>query len=265
MAIPVLYNPGTDGSLAIIDSDGNVYNLPQGIQVRSIPFARQSETLKRAFGHGARDVADGTYLPRSLELYHVHAAETDAAYLTKWDELAEKLLVLEDFWLRAGTRQIQIKRVTEFNETFGDGFRLRLGEYAAMLLAEDPRWYRTTTSVHNIVTGGASPYQFSVYVGGTAELHPVITIENLADNADFKVEHMGDEASRWSRLQDAGALSGTTIEIDCVNGTVTRDGVTSVIQYMTGLFLRLLPNRDNVLRYTGASANIRLTHRWAYL
>ena len=265
MAIPVLYSPGTDGSLAIIDSDGNVYNLPSGFQVRSIPFARQSEPIKRAYGHGARDVADGTYLPRSLELYHIHAAETDAAYLAKWDELVEKILVIEDFWLRAGTRQIQIKRVTEFNEAFGDGFRLRLGEYAAILLAEDPRWYRTTASVHDLATAGVSPYLFSVFVGGTAELHPVITIENLANNADFKIEHLGDDSARWIRLQDAGALNGTTIEIDCVNGTVYRDGATSVIQYATGLFLRLLPNRDNSLRYTGASANIRLTHRWAYL
>jgi hypothetical protein len=263
--IPVLYTAGATGALAIVNALGDVYYLPPSFTVRTVPSAKRIEPYKVAYANGAKDVSDGKFSERTLELAGTIFAETDEDYRALWDEIASQLLVNEDYYLRAGTRQIKIKRCSTLNEDWPEGARLRIGNLAASLVALDPFWYKTTAAVVDLATAGATTYGFSFLVGGTVECHPVIRVECLAANADFTIENTGDGSGRAIRVQDPAATAGTVIEIDCAAGTVIKDGATNIIQYASGLFPRLLPNRINLFEYTGASANVRFTYYWAWL
>jgi phage-related protein len=262
MTIPVIYTAGEAGSLAIVDQEDNIYYLPENFLIKTIPMSKQYETLKLAFAHGAKDISDHKTKERAIELSGAIYAETDEEYRTIWDEIVQRFNQ-EDFYLRAGTRQILIKKTLDMPETYPGAFRLRRGDFTIMLMALDPFWYKTTSEVKEL-EAASSPYQFTFYNGGTVETRPIIRIDNIENNTDFTLTANTDN-DRELRIQDPSALAGTYIEINCKEGTVMRGGSNNIIQYFSGLFLRLLHNRDNNFTYEGAEATLKFTYFWAWL
>ena len=257
MSIPVIYSPAADEKIKIIDADGQEFIFPKTFELRSDPIAKRSKTLTAAYVHGGLDVSDGMYSQRIIEISGKIIAASNAEYNTKWDALAEHLNK-EDFWVVNRGRSIKIKKLVGISHDSPSLVPDPYGEISISLLAADPFWY-AENATSKVITISASPQSFTWTVGGKIETPPIIIIYNLLANVDFTLRNETD-SDREFRITDAGAAPGTTITIDCREGTVTRDG-TDIISSFTGLFLRFLGGRDNNLLYTGANCRITAQFR----
>jgi len=261
MAIPVKYVSATEEKIKIIDSLGQEFYFPKTFEIRSEPIAKKSATLDAAYVHGGMDVSDGTFAPRFVEISGKVWAPTDAEYNAKWDAIAEHL-AKEDFRIQSRNRQINIKKIEEISHDYPSLVGYPYGEVTIRLLAADPFWYAKNAKSKEI-TISSSPHEFTWGIGGKIEIYPLIIIYNQASNTDFTLENMTD-SSRKFRIQDAGAASGTTITVDCREGTAKR-GTTDIIDSFSHLFLRLLADRDNRFKYTGANCKITMQYKEAWI
>lgn len=246
----------------IIDADGNEFTLPQTFNVRAEPVARKQSLLDVAFAHGARDISDGKFTPRIVEVSGRIWAASDSEYNTKWDALAAEI-VKEQFRLELRGRQINVWKAIEISHAYPSQVPYPFGEVSVQFLCLDPFWYGATTK-NKQFSITSSPQIFAFEVGGNCDAFPLIRIENDANNADFTIEAATDGGKSF-RIQDAGALSGTELEIDCARGTAARGGSTNVISAFSGLFVRLLGGRENRFEYTGAACTINVQYREAWL
>jgi hypothetical protein len=261
MAIPVYYTELPDEKIKLIDSLGQEFYLPKTFEVRSEPIAKKSSLLEVAYSHGAKDVSDGMFGHRVIEISGKIWAASHAEYNTKWDALAEHL-VKEDFRIQNRDRQIRIRKIEEISHENPSNISYEFGVVTIRLLAVDPFWYGKTAMQKEIIIT-SSPFEFQWDIGGKVETFPTIIFLNNADNPDFKLENTIDGA-RELRIQDSLNASGTTVTVDCVNGTVKR-GTTDIIAKFSGLFLRLLGGRPNLFKYTGAAVKITMNYYEAWI
>jgi hypothetical protein len=261
MAIPVIYVEAADEKIKIIDSIGQEFYLPKTFEVRSEPIAKKSALLDVAYSHGAKDVSDGMFAQRVIEVSGKIWAETDAEYNAKWDALAEQI-IKEDFKIQNRDRQIRIRKIEEVSHEYPSSVGYNYGTITIRMLAVDPFWYGKTAKQKEIAIS-SSPYEFQWDIGGKVEAFPTIIFLNLADNPDFKLENETD-SGRELRIQDALNVNGTTVTVDCVNGTAKR-GTTDIISKFSGLFLRLLGGRSNLFKYTGANVKITMQYFEAWV
>jgi len=247
--------------IKIIDSIGQEFVLPKTFELRSEPSARRSNLLDTAFIHGAKDVSDGMFTPRHIEITGKIWAESDIEYNQKWDALAEHL-IKENFRIQHRDRQLRLLKVVEISHEYPSPVSFHYGEVSIILVAADPFWYSKSAQQkeRGVIT---SPDTFQFDIGGKMETWPIITIANNADNFDFKLENITD-TNRELRIQDTGATNGTTIIIDCKEGTAMR-GATNLIAVFSGLFLRLLGGRTNQFQYTGANCDITIQYFEAWI
>ncbi len=247
--------------IKLIDSLGQEYTLPKTFELRSDPGGRRTQALETAFIHGAKDVSDGMFRPKIIEISGKIWASSDTEFNTKWDPFMEHL-IKENFRIQDKSRQIYIKRVLEVNKEYPSPANFHFGEISIAMLAEDPFWYSVNAQQkEQSIT--SSPKEFQFDIGGKMETWPVIIIDNNADNADFTLRNVTDN-NREFRIQDSGAVNGTTITINCKEGTVVRDS-TNIISFFSGLFLRLLGGRTNNFKYTGANCDITLQYFEAWI
>lgn len=261
MTIPVIYEPSPDEKIKLIDGLGQEFYLPKTFELRSEPIAKKSSLLDVAYVHGAKDVSDGMFGPRVIEVSGKIWATTDAEYNAKWDALAEHL-VKEDFKIQNRGRQIRIRKIEEISHDYPSTANLEFGIVTIRMLATDPFWYGKTAKQKQIVIT-SSPKEFQWDIGGKMEVFPTIIFLNAADNPDFKLENTTD-ISRELRIQDVLNTNGTTITVDCAKGTVKR-GTTDIIAKFSGLFLRLLGGRSNLFKYTGSAVTITMQYYEAWI
>jgi phage-related protein len=257
MSIPVIYSTAAEEKIKIIDAEGQVFVFPKTFELRSDPISKRSTTLPAAYVHGGLDVSDGMYSSRVIEITGKIVASTDFEYNTKWDALAEHLNK-EDFWVVNRGRMIKIKKIVGISHDSPSLCADPYGEISISMLASDPFWY-AENAASKVITISASPHSFTWSIGGKIEVTPIIIIYNLVSNTDFTLRNETD-LNREFRVANAGATPGTTITIDCREGTVTRDG-TDIISSFSKLFLRFLGGRDNAFRYTGAICTITAQYR----
>lgn len=251
----------TIDKISLFDSLGQEYELPKTFELRSDPTGRRSKRLDMAFVHGSRDVSDGMFTSKMVEVTGRIWAATDALYNAAWDALAEHLLK-DNLRIQDRGRQINLLKVVSISHTYPSQEAYHYGEVSITFLAADPFWYAASASQkQQAVT--SSPKSFQHDIGGKMETWPIITIENNANNYDFKLENDTDD-DREFRIIDTGADSGTDIVIDCKEGTVKRDG-TNIISTFSGLFLRLLGGRTNDFLYTGANCDITIQYHEAWI
>lgn len=261
MAIPVIFTPDSDQKIKIIDSLGQEFFMPKTFELRSEPIAKKSALLDVAYCSGAKDVSDGMFSQRVIEISGKIWAASDAEYNSKWDALAEHI-VKEDFKIQNRDRQIRIKKIDDISHEYPSNVNYNYGVVTIRMLAVDPFWYGKTAQGKyiSIPTG---PLEFQWDIGGKVETFPIITITNFADNFDFKLENETDN-SREFRIQDTANLLGMTVTIDCQAGTVMR-GTTDIISKFSGLFLRLLGGRSNLFKYTGANCALLMQYFDAWI
>lgn len=261
MTIPVIYTEQADQKIKLIDSAGQEFYLPKTFELRSEPIAKKSAILEVAYVHGVKDVSDGMFSQRVIEISGKIWATTDAEYNSKWDALAEHL-IKEDFRIQNRDRQIRIRKIEEVSHEYPSNVSYSYGTVTIRMLAIDPFWYGKT-AIQKEITITSSPYEFQWDIGGKVETFPTIAILNNDDNPDFKIENETDSAREF-RVQDALNVDGTTVIVDCVNGTVKRE-TTDIISKFTGMFLRLLGGRANLLKYTGQPAKITMNYFEAWM
>ncbi|GAH41472.1 unnamed protein product, partial [marine sediment metagenome] len=126
--------------IKIIDSIGQEYVLPKTFELRSEPSARRSNLLDTAFIHGAKDVSDGMFTPRHIEVSGKIWAATDAEYNTKWDALAEHL-IKDNIRIQNKDRQIRLLKIVEISHDYPSLVGFHYGEVSIVFLAADPFWY----------------------------------------------------------------------------------------------------------------------------
>lgn len=261
MTIPVVFTEQADEKIKLIDSVGQEYYLPQTFEVRSEPIAKKSSVLEVAYVHGAKDVSDGMFAHRVIEISGKIWAATDAEYNSKWDALAEHL-VKEDFRIQNRSRQIRIRKIEDISHEYPSTVSYEYGVVTIRMLAVDPFWYGKTAQQKQIITYG-TPFEFSWDIGGKVETFPTIIFLNYVDNPDFKLRNMTD-SDREFRIQDVLNTAGTTVTVDCINGTVKR-GDVDIISKFSGLFLRLLGGRDNFFHFEGTGVKITMNYYEAWI
>jgi len=247
--------------IKLIDSIGQEFVLPDTFELSSEPSGRRSNLLDTAFIHGAKDVSDGMFTPRHIEVTGKIWADTDAEYNTKWDALAEHL-IKDNIRIQHRDRQIYLLKIVGISHDYPSPMGFHYGEVSITFLAIDPFWYaKSASQKERAVTTSPDTFQFDI--GGTMESYPIITFDMNADNVDFKLENITD-SNREFRVQDTGALNETTVIIDCKAGTALR-GATNLIPVFTGLFLRVLGGRLNEFKYTGANCDITIQYFEAWI
>ena len=247
--------------IKLIDALGQPYTFPKTFELRSDPGGRRSQALETAYVHGAKDVSDGMFRPKVIEISGKIWADSDVDFNAKWDPLHEHL-IKENFRIEDKGRQIYIKRILEVSKEYPSPVNYHFGEVSIAMLAEDPFWYATSASQkEQAVTSSPKDFQFDI--GGKVETWPTIIIENNADNTNFSLKNSTDN-DRTFQIQDAGALNGTTVTINCKEGTVVRD-TTNIIAVFSGLFLRLLGGQTNEFTYTGANCDITMQYFEAWI
>ena len=157
---------------------------------------------------------------------------------------------------------MNIKKVEGISHEFPSTVGYPYGEVSIRLLATDPFWYAKNARSKEI-TISASPHEFTWGIGGKIEIYPILIFYNQASNTDFTLRNITD-SNREFRITDSNALSGTTITVDCKEGTAMR-GSSDIISSFSKLFVRLLGGRDNRFRYTGANCKITMQYREAWL
>ena len=261
MTIPVIYTEAADLKIKLIDSVGQEFYFPKTFELRSEPIAKKSSLLDVAYVHGARDVSDGMFTQRVIEISGRIWAFSDAEYNAKWDALAEHL-VKEDFKIQNRERQIRSRKVEDVSHEYPSNVGYDYGVVTIRMLAADPFWYGKTAKQKQIVIA-SSPKEFQWDIGGKVEVFPTIIFLNAADNPDFKLENTTDD-TRELRIQDSLNVNGTSVTVDCANGTVFR-GTTDIIAKFSGLFVRLLGGRANLFKYTGANCTLTMQYYEAWI
>ena len=247
--------------IKLIDSLGQEYTLPKTFELRSDPSARRSTLLDLAFTHGAKDISDGMFAPKFIEVSGKIWADTDAEYNSKWDALAEHL-IKDNIRIQNRGRQINLLKIVDISHAYPSTVPYHYGEVSITFLAADPFWYgKTAQEKQTSVT--SSPKVFQHDIGGNMETWPIITFDNNADNFNFTLINKTDN-DRTFQIIDTGAGSGTSIIVDCRAGTVKR-GDTNIISTFSGLFLRLLGGQANEFSYTGANCNITIRYFEAWI
>jgi len=261
MSIPVVYAEAAEEKIKIIDAEGQEYYFPKTFELRSEPIPKKKATLDAAYVHGSMDVSDGTFGERVIEISGKIWATSDAIFNSKWDAIAEHL-AKENFRIQSKNRQINITKIEDIDKDYPSTVAYPYGEVSVRMLAADPFWYAKNARVKEI-TISSSPYEFTWGIGGKIEIQPIIIIYNQANNTDFTLENMTD-SNRKFRIQDASAAVGTTITVNCKEGTAKR-GDTDIISDFSHLFLRLLGGRDNRFKYTGANCKITMQYKEAWI
>jgi len=246
----------------IIDSLGQEYELPKTFNVRSEPVSRKSELFDIAFSHGARDVSDGCFSPRIVEISGRIWASSDSEFNTAWDALAAWLLK-DDVKIKFRGRVINCKKILSIDINHPSTVPYHFGEVSIQYLALDPFWY-SYSAILKQFSISTSPYTFSFDVGGNVETYPLIIVENSTLNSSFSLKNITDDNREFS-VADSGAVAGTKVYIDCKEGTVERDESTNLISVFSGLFLRLLGGRENQFEYSGAACTLKFQYREAFL
>lgn len=245
----------------IIDSLGQEFELPETFNIRSDPTARRSSLLETAFTHGSKDVSDGMFASKEIEISGKIWATNDAAYNTAWDTLSEHL-IKDNIKLQYRGRQSNILKISSISHEYPGTVSYHYGEVTITLLAIDPFWYSKNAQERE-TTVTSTPKNFQFDIGGKMDTWPVILVTNNADNFDFKLKNITDN-NREFRIQDTGAVNTTVITINCKTGVVTRN-TTNLIPVFTGLFLRLLGGRTNEFTYEGANCGIKFQYYDSYI
>jgi len=242
-------------SLILTDSDNVAfYTFPAGFDLhawKDRDFTTRSRMLARFGAHGGREVSDRAVEPRRVTVKGAYHAASQAALKTFLDALSQALHhhgAEYRFSWEAGS-YVQVSHVDELKvDRFEAGLAFRSVSVEIRFVCPDPFWYSVTgdggTPVS--ITLGTQTIGFTSLGGVPAPL--VVQCDPTAAWADFTIENATDDGNLF-RYADSGLVSGARLIVDGRDGTVARDGVSSIRHY-SGAFLRVLPG-ENTLRYTG--------------
>jgi len=239
-------------SIILIDTLAATKTLDANFTIKGFSFKKRSSMLTLAYRDGGRNVSDNKIDPRVITIEGVIRGASTAAYETAIQDYFVWLnkIDLKLYWT-AG-KYINVREITDVEQTFVDGGFLRLTRLKFNCQCEDPFiYYDALTSDMKVIA--ASPTTWVINNAGLYEEFPIIEITNAANNPNVEVENITDNV-RLFDYDDAAFLNGNVLTVDNLEGTV-ENGSTNTIDKFTGSFLRLLPG-NNTIKYTGANATL---------
>ncbi|MBU2487944.1 MAG: phage tail family protein [Proteobacteria bacterium] len=242
-------------SLILTDTENvTFYTFPAGFDLhawRDRDFTTRSKMLERFGAHGGREISDRAVEPRRVSVKGAFHAGSQAALKTFLDSLSQALHHNGEayrFSWEAGF-YANVSHVDEFRvDRFEAGLAFRSVNIEIRFVCPDPFWYSVTDDTAAPVSITQSPQNISFTSSGGVPAPLKVQCDPTAAWADFTLENVTDDGNLF-RYADSALVSGTCLVVDATDGTVKRDGL-STIRHYSGAFLRVLPG-ENTLRYTG--------------
>jgi phage-related protein len=233
--------------IEVVDFDGD------GLRIRS-------SVTERAFSHGGVDTADGKISSRQLKLKVKIYGRNETEHKKLEDDFKFHLLQGKKRLYPDMTRYINVTRVSNVSHKWLNNVNFKLAsEIELTMVCEDPFWYFGNVMQEETIV--SSPHDFTVFNTGNVEAFPIIVITANADNPAMTLKNETDNLL-FSYI-DANFLSGDVLVIDCIKGTVQKNGISS-IKFFSGSFIKLL-HGANAMKYTGANSSIKLEYTNRYL
>jgi hypothetical protein len=252
-------------NLYLIDDDGNRYDFPYDFFLKRDSHALTSNVKNIGFAHGGRNTGDKYLQPRTIMIEGQIRGDTPALFESAKRSFEKaviaggKLYVSDDFV----TRYIQVDGATIDSSYIGQYRQSKPANVS--FVAEFPLWQRDTESTETaVLTDGDS---ITVDNSDSDVLaYPVITLtaDQGADVPSVFLRNIGDGGMALE-YNDPNFLQGDVLEIDSYNGTVKRNGNSSIEYFRTPNFLRLQNHAENEFYYEGADITILITWRVVYL
>lgn len=250
--------------LSLVDADSNTYNFPPAFWLGddSLDFSQQVQNI--AFAAGGKDISDAFPQARTIIVTGALRANSLAEFETAKRAFSKAILKGGKLYVSDDTvsRYLQVSNPQIKSSYIGD-YRL---EHPATVsfLVELPFWQDDTeTSDVNIVT---ATDEFEIDVSDSDFIvFPVITIE--ADQATniplVKITNLSDGGMAFT-YTDPNFVIGDTLIIDCIAGTVKRNGNDTIAFFSPAKFLRL-QDVVNTIKYEGSAATVTFSYRKVYI
>lgn len=236
------------------------YTLPDYASITQFDLSVRNDNTDRAGQHGGVMTGDGKIDTRTIEIEVIIAdTTTKSEYRMIVDELKRYAYRTDQRLYIDDDRYVNLASLSKITETFFDGFYRVRGTITLTFTCTDPFVYSDSVTAQNVTI--SSPKSFTVTNTGNVDVPITLTITSAGANASMSLVNTTDN-NRTFGYQDTGFTAGKIMIADGINGTVVRDG-SSTINAMGGTFINLLPG-DNVLTYTGAACTIAIayTERW---
>jgi phage-related protein len=248
--------------MIITDDNGNIYNFPPSVFLKSQKISVNSSIQKLLYAHGGREIADGYIQARQIMIEGTLYADSMALF-----EIAKRALV--QAILKGGKLSIS-------NDTVPRYISIRLIDYdpdmeyqtfdnvSISFIAEFPFWEDVTEiSSPHIVTGNTS---FVIDTTGSDDLIlPTIEVEadQGVDVPSIKMYNYNDGGLAFE-YNDPAMLASDIVVFDSKLGTVRKNGNDGMIYFNPPYFLRLQPGA-NTIYFEGAACTIRIKYRKVYV
>lgn len=247
-------SPDTTNERYLVEIDG--LGLP----------AVERQATQRAYGHG--QIRRGArYLARDIDLVLAFRSATGVAL---WEAMGDWI---DAFSLEHGVGTLRVvlpdsgsteRRIdAEVSDRISLGSRERHGSriqlVAVALTADDPTLYNPTQQSATGNFNGATPVNIVVSNAGDAPTWPTIEIASGVVGPSITLV----ETSETITLSSYTVAAGTTVTIDCEEGTVTLgDGTNLMGELAKTDNLFQLERGTNTFRITATSGTSALTVKW---
>lgn len=248
--------------MILTDDNGNIYNFPPSIFLKSQKISVNSSIQKLLYAHGGREIADGYLQARQIILEGTLYADTLALF-----EVAKRALV--QTCLKGGKLSISNDIVPRY-------ISIRLIDYdpdmeyqtfdnvSISFIAEYPFWQdMTEIPISHVVAGNTS---FTVDTTGSDDLIlPIVEVEadQGVDVPSIKMYNYNDGGLAFE-YNDPAMLAGDIVVFDSYYGTVKKNGNDGSIYFNPPYFLRLQPGA-NTIYFEGNACTIRIKYRKVYV
>lgn len=253
-------------NLFIDNSAGDSYELKTPkkwlIDVSSL---RARVTQQKRYGKaGANIMGDRNYDARTIKLSTDITGQIDSTIIDLVNEIFS-LLTPDKLpcYLRDADNARRAKiEITEFDPRVSrDGMEYKWHVLTIPLIMPDVFWESTAeTEIDSPSAGIDSGETLTIQNDGVAEAYPVILVTCVDSNSNFSL--INDTTGGIITIGSNAFVPGTSIEIDCQNGTIylsdgiSRAEISSAMADNTG-YLFFQPG-ENILRYDSAFGAIGL-------
>jgi|GEM_PF-1636635 len=239
--------------LYLKDENGAIYTFNKTFSIEGTPFKIKINKKDIAFSHGAIDTGDGKIEERYVTLKGTIYGSTDAEYEANLNALFAAIYKQDQTLYFDNEKYIEFTKLVSVNPVNIKGADLRACDIAIQFLAEDPFWYYVAPSTKNQAITG-TPTLFDAINEGSVEAYPIISICNNGSYVPMTLRNLTG-ASLVFKYDEFGFLDGATLVVDCVEGTVKRDGINT-LRYFDGAFLHLVASTNSLLLDGLTDANV---------
>jgi hypothetical protein len=251
----------------LIDSDGNRYDFPPDFFLGDDSWRVSSNVQNIPFANGGRDTADGFLESRIIVVTGAIRADSLAAWETKLRAFKRGVKKGGKFYVSDDhVQRFLTVKAPQVSSSYIGEYRI---EHPATIsfVVEYPFWQAEAQSLVTTGTGFLTDgEEFSVDNSASDDVAlPVITItaDQGADVPSVIIRNLTDGGMVFE-YNDPNFKQGDILEIDSFNGTVKRNGNSTIEYVVQARFPRLQP-MVNTIRYEGADVSMDIIWREIYL